>query len=144
MAAANASLGDLRTWTHHVFTALWSALCPVLLLLATRSLLHLPTSIVTDTGVMFSKAEQLLLPSPLKNDSTLSPGQFVRRIFTPAPYKRLILSPIHVYNRQLCSHLLYRLSYPPSVFPEIFSIAAKPSLRMPVVHTLYRALQFLF
>lgn len=74
------------------YTALWSAHCPALSLVATRSRLHLPTCVVTDTGVVFSKAEQLLLPSPLKNDSTLSPGHFVRWIFTPAPYKRLILS----------------------------------------------------
>ena len=74
------------------FTVLWSAHCPAVLLVATRSPLHLPTCVVTDTGIVFSKAEQLLLPSPLKNDSTLSPGHFVRWIFTPAPYKRLILS----------------------------------------------------
>ena len=46
-----------------------------------------------------------------------------------------INSLIHLYNRQLCSHLLYRLSCPPSGCPEIFSIAVKRSLRMPVVHT---------
>jgi hypothetical protein len=94
-----------------VFTALCSTPFPVLLFLATRSRLRLATCVVTDIGVMFSKAEQVLLPSPLKSDSTLSPGHFVKRIHTPAPYSRLILSHIRLKSLTVPTDLFARLFF---------------------------------